>query len=212
MKNKGLNRASTLMEEVKDLLNSIEPNERLEAMEAFAQMALIAENLALGLDALAESYDEPQLSEVAGSYVELAREAAEVALTLESATDDAVNHKALKEAFEEQASHMIDGLSLFAELTEAEDEDEKDDKKDDKPSKKDDEDEDEDEEEDEKEESVNWSAIARTLAEKADLIASKLKGSVDATEVTDGDAKPAHPALGPDLRKVKTKGKVDIVK
>lgn len=212
MKNTSLDRTSSLIEEVRELVATIQPNERLEAMEAFAHVALISQNLAQGLATMAEAVESEDdefasdLAEAAVSFEDLARDAGEVALTLESAGDEEIDHLALKEEFDEQATFMIEGLSLFADLVEEdESEDEDEDEKDDE-----DEDEDEDDKKKDKQESVDWRSVVHALAEKAELLSTKLKG-VSLNDREDGEAKPEHPANGPDLRK-KVKGKVDIVR
>jgi hypothetical protein len=114
-----LDRVSSLMEEVKDLVGATNTDPYNEAMESFAHLALMAEQLGVGLANLAEHFNDDDIAEVADTYLKLSESAAEVAVYLQE--NDEVSAGRLQETFQSQAAYLLDGLELLADLTEGND-------------------------------------------------------------------------------------------
>jgi len=121
---------ASLLADVQDIVSSFGKSEvSEEAVQSFANMAIIAEMLSNFFESVASDGDDSEimeaLSEAAATFTELAENAADHARALHQGVlqeDD----EELNEVFSEYMGILLDGLELYSDLTE-DDDDEDDD-------------------------------------------------------------------------------------
>jgi cobalamin biosynthesis protein CobT len=141
-----------LVEEAQARLLEATNPEKFEAIKAFANVAMIAEMLSAGFEALAEEftqdYEIDEMLDTAESLQTLAEDSAKVAEALRAGTLTEAQ-EGLREAFNDAVGNLIPDLEFFDEFTEdgdeCEDGDEEGEDDDDDDDEEDDEEMDEDE-------------------------------------------------------------------
>jgi len=152
---------SNMLEDTQNILASLDESKVENSIKAFANVAIIAEMLSRSFAKFAEECegeDQAHLEQAASVFGEMAEEAADIARELKESADD-VDFDELEEVFKGQMSDLLNGLEMYADITEDEDlanlgeeddDDEEDDDEDDEDEKeeaKDDEDDDSDDKE-----------------------------------------------------------------
>jgi len=123
----GLGSIANIMSDVKGLMDTLQSEDRDEALASFANVAIISDLLSRGFaalsgqDDLGEDVDSQDLEGASETFTDLAAFAAEVATALKSG-DLEVDEK-LQAAFKEAVEDMLEGLEVFVALTEDEDDD-----------------------------------------------------------------------------------------
>lgn len=139
---------SAMLEDLSRLTSGLGAVESQDVIKSFANLALVAEMLSERFEMLAEALEQVAMDEEMGAIAQvldqLAEDAAQIAKGLhESAKDDTLDYAAISEAFRSQMSVLLNGLEIYATLTEDDSSDEGDDDED-----EDDEEDDEADEED----------------------------------------------------------------
>jgi hypothetical protein len=131
-------RAANLMEEVQEIVTSIESTQQEEVIKAYAQQALVADELSekfLAMaEAIAEAVDQDDISEEEASAIEglaelseqfdgVANEAADSAEALYECAQQGAFHEEVEldkveEHFKGLMSMVLDGCDIYASLTE----------------------------------------------------------------------------------------------
>lgn len=125
----GMDRVSNLIEEVQEIVAAIEGDSKQEAVKSFANMALIAnelaENFACACDnfeVVDEDDEEIDLCGGAKHFESLAAEAARVAEGLKASIDEGVEFdgtaQEVSEMFAAMMKDVLEGTELFGELSE----------------------------------------------------------------------------------------------
>jgi len=106
---------NNLLEDVQKLVNAVSSTNRREALKSFANISMIAEQLARGFVRLSRALEEEDFRGVARTYKQLAEEAGQIALTL----NEGVSVENLKQKFNNHMSILVQGLDLFEDVMEA---------------------------------------------------------------------------------------------
>lgn len=127
----GLDRVSNMLEEVQEIVSAIDSNERQETIKSFANLALIANTLAENYAYACENFEvedendeELDLCGGAEHFEALADSAANLAEALNKSVQEGTEFEGTSEEVAETFSVMLadvlEGLDLFADLTEDE--------------------------------------------------------------------------------------------
>lgn len=116
------------MARIEAIVESLQTENSSEAaVPAFANVALIAEQLAVFFDSISEGDED--FEEAAAHYAEMAKEAAGVVQVLRTEDDDEIDFDRVRADFSEKMESLLNGLEVYSDLTEASednDEDEED--------------------------------------------------------------------------------------
>lgn len=124
-------RINSLLDDVQDIISTVDDESIENAVKSFANVAIISEMLARVFEAVKDEFeddDAKELGEAAEFFGELAEEAASIATMLhegvdEDTPDDEVpTYEDIEAKFQEHMDALIDGLELYADITEDEDE------------------------------------------------------------------------------------------
>ena len=120
---------------MQSIISTIDEDKVENAVKSFANVAIIAEMLSKIFSSVVEEFegDEAQeLGEAAEFFGKLAEEAAGIATMLnegvdeDTPEDEVPTYEDIEAKFQEHMEAVIDGLELYADLTEEEDEDSED--------------------------------------------------------------------------------------
>jgi hypothetical protein len=136
---------ANMLENTQNILASIDEDKIKSSISGFAQVAIMAEMLARTFSYIAEDTDDEELTEAAVHFANMAEEAGALAKAIQEGVD--LDQGRLAEGFSEAMTDLLEGLSLFEDLT-GDDEDSEDDEDDEVVAESDDEDCDDDEDED----------------------------------------------------------------
>jgi hypothetical protein len=126
-------RINSLLEDVQDIISTVDDESIENATKSFANVAIISEMLARVFEAVMDEFEEEdaqELGEAAEFFAELAEEAASIATLLHEGVDEDTpedeipTYEDIEAKFQEHMDALIDGLELYADITEDEDEDE----------------------------------------------------------------------------------------
>jgi len=121
---------TNLLEDVQDIVSHLDENNGEASIKSFANIAIISEMLGEFFGLLAENEDAQELDlteELAGAadlFNGMAEDAAAIATALHEGVEDdesAPTYEEIEEAFQRHMDALIDGLELYADLTEDED-------------------------------------------------------------------------------------------
>lgn len=116
---------SNMLEDTQALLASLDESKVENSIKAFANVAIIAEMLSRSFGKFAEecedgSKDQEHLAQAATVFGEMAEEAADIARELKESAED-IDFDDLEEVFKGQMSDLLNGLEMYADITEDED-------------------------------------------------------------------------------------------
>lgn len=136
----GLEDLGNLISESQEIANELMLTpERKEAVKSFANIAIISELLAKNLEAMGQEIADDEesdenfledLSDIVDACEALAEDAAGIAEDLNN-PDNEVDSAGLEEEFKQAMSELLDGLEMYSDLTEKNDDDEDEDDEDD---------------------------------------------------------------------------------
>lgn len=118
---KSYDRVSKLIENVNEIMESLDNSRRNESVKAFANVSIIAEMLRRGFANFAESTEDGELGEASEALGLLAEEAAEIARAIEAEED--LDGEKVEEEFRSQMDALLNGLDFYSSLMESTDED-----------------------------------------------------------------------------------------
>lgn len=151
--------ASKLAEEIEELTrltSEMAAYEMKDVIHAFARLALIAEMVSGRFETIATDLAEHALDDEALATAEvlskLAEDAAHIAKGLNESSADGFDFAALTDAFRSQMRLLLQGLDIYADLTEGDEEEESEEEEEETEEEGEDEDDEEEEEEAEEEE------------------------------------------------------------
>jgi hypothetical protein len=128
-------RIANLLEDVQDIISTVDDEAIENAVKSFANVAIISEMLARVFEAVKDEFEEEdaqELGEAAEFFGELAEEAASIATMLNEGVDEDTpedeipTYEDIEARFQEHMEALIDGLELYADLTEDEEGEEED--------------------------------------------------------------------------------------
>lgn len=111
----GTDRESNIVERVQEILDTPGEVTEAEARRGFAGLALAAEKLSEHFSQLADRLAEPEYSEIAEDFAEMAVDAA--AQVEEMEAGDRCDRDVLDEVFRGDMETLLDGLDLYGDLT-----------------------------------------------------------------------------------------------
>lgn len=123
----GNDQIANMMEEAQALIQSLDEQKVEQSVKAFANIAIIAEMLARSFAKFsedAEGEDSTSLDEAANFFREMAEEAADIARTLKTGPveeDEELDFEEIGEVFKAQMSDLLNGLEMYADITEDDD-------------------------------------------------------------------------------------------
>jgi len=107
------------MARIESIVESMQAeNSTAASIPAFANVALIAEQLAVFFDAIAE--DDQEFQEAAGHYAEMAQEAAGIVEVLRTEDEDEIDFDTVRSDFSAKMESLLNGLEVYSDLTEDE--------------------------------------------------------------------------------------------
>ena len=115
-----LDQVAGLIEDVNNIMESIDTSRRSDALRAFANSAIISEMLARGFASFAESYEDGDLAGAAEAFATLSEDAAAIAHALEEGEE--IDGEQLENEFRAQMDALMDGLDLYSDVVEADSE------------------------------------------------------------------------------------------
>jgi hypothetical protein len=123
----GNDNVSNMLEQVQEIVEGLDTERAEHSVKAFANIAIIAEMLARAFSKFAKESEDTEhsesLSEAAEFFSDMAEEAADVAKTLSEGPDEdeEFDLDVLGEEFQAQMSDLLNGLEMYADITEDED-------------------------------------------------------------------------------------------
>jgi hypothetical protein len=155
----GNDNVANMLEDTQELLASLDEAKVENSIKAFANVAIIAEMLARSFSKFSEDVEgeeQENLESAAGFFAEMAEEAADIARGLKEAEEE-IDFEEIDEVFKAQMGDLLNGLEMYADITEdddlanigEEDDDDDDDDDEDEDDKEEAKDDDEDEDDDE---------------------------------------------------------------
>jgi hypothetical protein len=147
-------RAASLLEDVRGIIDEVESADKNEASKSFANIAVIGDMLSRGFHAYSEEFEDKKLARAARAFAALSEDAEYVHGLLQSEQFE-VNESDLEAQFESQMEALLNGLTLYSDIVEADlqaEEEEDDDDEDEEEDGDDEDDDDEDEEDDDEDE------------------------------------------------------------
>jgi hypothetical protein len=117
---------SNMLEEVQEIVSGIDTERVEHTVKAFANVAIIAEMLSRAFakfEAEAEGEDKDTLAEAAKFFSEMAEEASEIAKGLNEGPgeDEEFDLEEIGEVFKGHMSDLLNGLDMYADITEDDD-------------------------------------------------------------------------------------------
>ena len=116
----GLDKVASLIEDVNNIMESIDDSRRGDAVRAFANSSIIAEMLSKGFGQFAKNYEDADLEAAAEAFSSLSEDASSIASALEEGEE--VDPDALQTEFRAQMDALMDGLDLYSDVVEADSE------------------------------------------------------------------------------------------
>lgn len=129
----GLDRVSTMIENVQNTIAGMKNINEAEAIKGFAQVAIIADMLSRAFERVALKESDRDILLASKICDALAEDASEVAASLDDlrkarkagkATEAVLSNEDIEEEFKDAISTLLDSLELYSDVTEADDEDE----------------------------------------------------------------------------------------
>lgn len=129
-------RIANILEDVQEIISTVDEDNVENAVKSFANVAIISEMLSRVFEAVKADFEDEEgakeLGEAAEFFGELAEEAAGLATLLHEGVDEDTpedeipSYEDIEARFQEHMDALIEGLELYADLTEEDDSDDAD--------------------------------------------------------------------------------------
>jgi len=116
----GLERVANMVEEVGNIVGTIGERKDTEIVRGFANVALIADIMSRGFQAIGKDVDEEELVKLGEAFADMAEDAASIAEGLDAG--DLEIDEEVEAAFKADMDDLLNGLELYADLTEDDEE------------------------------------------------------------------------------------------
>ena len=111
----GLDKVANMVEEVAGIISTIGERQDREMIKGFANIALIADTIAKGFQSMGEDIEEPEMVKLGESFAEMAEDAATIAEGLDA--QEIEIDEEVEAAFKADMEDLLDGLEVYADLT-----------------------------------------------------------------------------------------------
>jgi hypothetical protein len=112
-----LDKVASMIEDVNNIMESIDNTHKEDAVRAFANASIISEMLSKGFEHFASEYDDQDFLSTAQAFQTMSEDAANIAHALEEGEE--IDPEALQHEFHAQMDGLMEGLDLYSDVVEA---------------------------------------------------------------------------------------------